>query len=95
MTAGGDFVERRRFLARLLWDAATMGETTLPSGEVLTFAPKEWLEVVKMIYQQIDGPVKPVTPNESDEDETRGAQVVRIPAKATTASEWQEQQRRK
>ncbi len=58
--AGGDeFLERRKYLARLLWDAATTGEAVLPSGEKLEFSPRDWLETVKFLYNHIDGPVKP------------------------------------
>ena len=68
---GGDIVERRRIVARLLWDVAAGGEAVLPNGEKLQFAPRDWLEVVKFLYSHIDGPVKPQQPGESSEKPRR------------------------
>lgn len=52
----GEKVSGRRLMARLLWQAAESGEVTLPSGEKLVFGPRDWFEVVKFLYQHIDGP---------------------------------------
>ena len=68
---GGDIVERRRIVARLLWDVAAGGEAVLPNGEKLEFSPRDWLEVVKFLYSHIDGPVKPQTPGESSDKPSR------------------------
>ena len=52
----GEKISGRRLMARLLWQAAESGEVTLPSGEKLVFGPRDWFEVVKFLYQHIDGP---------------------------------------
>lgn len=52
----GKNVARKRVLAALLWEAATTGKTTMPSGDELQLASPDWLAVVKMLYSQIDGP---------------------------------------
>jgi hypothetical protein len=49
---------RKRRLAEMMWQAATDGTVTLPSGEKLEFAPTDWLAAVKWIYNHIDGPPK-------------------------------------
>ncbi len=50
-------------MARLLWDAALTGKARLPEdaeGQVktLSLAPKDWVDLVKWLYTQIDGPPK-------------------------------------
>jgi hypothetical protein len=42
----------------MLWSLATTGEAVFPDGKILTFSPDDWLQVVKFIYAQIDGPPK-------------------------------------
>lgn len=75
-TRGGDIHERRKVLATMLWDAATTGEAKLPDGEeVLRFSPKDWLEVVKFLYQHIDGPAKPVQPDGGNDVPVKAKQL--------------------
>lgn len=54
----GRRVASRRLVAALLWEAAACGRVTLPSGEELIFTPKDWLETIRFLYTQIDGPPK-------------------------------------
>ena len=55
---GGKRVARKRILADVAWQLATEARAILPNGTVLDLAPKEWLDVYKFIYQQVDGPPK-------------------------------------
>jgi hypothetical protein len=85
----GKNVARKRVLAALLWEAATTGKTTMPSGAELQLGPTDWMAIVKMLYSQIDGPPvkqvdvtsggKPITgyasvsPDDWDNEPTDGA----------------------
>lgn len=51
---------RKQILARLVWDAAIFGEAVFPASEGQG-APRplkagEWIDLVKWLYGQIDGP---------------------------------------
>jgi hypothetical protein len=49
----------RQVLARCVWELATRGKTQLPNGLAIGLdEDKDWLDVVKFIYSQIDGPPK-------------------------------------
>ena len=52
----GKSVAGKRVLAALLWEAATTGKTTMPSGTELQLAPQDWIVITKLLYSQIDGP---------------------------------------
>ena len=54
----GKRVAGRRLVARYLWEAATVGTVTMVDGKVLKLSPRDWLELVKWLYAQIDGPPK-------------------------------------
>lgn len=54
----GKRVPAKRLMASLLWDIVVTGKATLPSGEALEVAPREWLETVRWLYTHIDGPAK-------------------------------------
>ena len=71
----GERVSGKRLLARLVTEAATTGEATLPNGKVLRLAPKDWLDFVKWIYAHIDGPA-PAKHEITGED--GGALVVKV-----------------
>ena len=47
-----------RFIALALWELATTGKVTLPSGASWVVEPQDWLETVKWLYAHIDGPAK-------------------------------------
>lgn len=50
-------VQARQLLAELVWDAAVTGKVQFePEGEPQALPPKEWVTVVRFIYDQIDGP---------------------------------------
>lgn len=57
-TAGGKLVPRNVVLAELVWEAVTLGRIEMPDGLPRILAPKEWIDIVKFIYGQIDGPPK-------------------------------------
>jgi hypothetical protein len=46
----------KRLVAAMLWEMATTGQCELPSGRTLVAGMEEWLDVVKYLYAQIDGP---------------------------------------
>lgn len=55
----GQKMSGRRFVARALWELATTGQTVLPGREKpIEAGPQAWLDVVKFLYAQIDGPPK-------------------------------------
>jgi hypothetical protein len=63
----GKNVAGKRVLAALLWEAATTGKTTMPSGAELQLAPPDWLAIVKLLYSQIDGPPPVVNKHEGSD----------------------------
>lgn len=90
--AGGDIIEQRKVVAALLWDVATNGEAILPNGDKLSFAPRDWLEVVKFIYTQIDGPVKAQPPLDTDEVDKVGVLTADALSEAgQQLTEWRKQ----
>lgn len=48
----------RRFIALAMWELATTGKVTLPSGVSWMVEPQDWLETVKWLYSHIDGPAR-------------------------------------
>jgi len=54
--ANGKKVAGHRLIARLIWDLLTTGHTEFPDKTELRLAPKDWLELVRWVYSQIDGP---------------------------------------
>jgi hypothetical protein len=52
----GKRVSGKRLVARLLWEVAKTGQCVMPDGRVLKAGPQGWLDVVKFIYSQVDGP---------------------------------------
>ena len=54
----GTRVAGKRLLAAMVWQLATTGKATFPDGTELQVSPRDWLEVVKWLYTQIDGPPK-------------------------------------
>lgn len=46
----------KRLVGALLWDLATTGECVLPGGRDIRLNADEWLDVIKYLYAQIDGP---------------------------------------
>ena len=52
----GKRISGKRLIARMLWALATQGETAFPDGRVLKIGGQGWLDVVKFLYAQIDGP---------------------------------------
>jgi hypothetical protein len=62
----GKTVAAKRALASMLWQAAMTGTITLPPDEngkvrYKDLPPKEYIDLVKWLYNQIDGPPKSET----------------------------------
>jgi hypothetical protein len=45
-----------RFVARMLWELATLGITHFANGTELRAKNIGWFEIVRFIYAQVDGP---------------------------------------
>jgi len=43
-------------MAQALFEIVTTGKTVLASGREVVAGPQAWLEIVKFLYAQIDGP---------------------------------------
>ena len=71
----GKRVSGKRLIARMVWELAATGRTAFPDGRELKVGGRGWLDVVKWIYSQIDGPPK----WEGDLSLTEGTQVIVIP----------------
>ncbi len=71
----------KRVLARLVWEIALQGETTMPDGQSLKVSPSDWIGIVKWIYAQIDGPPRSELDVTSDGDPVKVTmiEVVRNP----------------
>lgn len=54
----GKKISGKRLIAKLLWEVALLGECTLPNGATVTVNSDGWFDVVRFIYNQIDGPPK-------------------------------------
>lgn len=54
----GKKIAGKRLIAFLLWQVATTGQASFPDGTVLSVSPRDWLDIVKFIYTQVDGPPK-------------------------------------
>lgn len=52
----GKRVSGKRFMAQALFEVATTGQTVLANGREIVAGPQAWLEIVKFIYSQVDGP---------------------------------------
>lgn len=56
-------------LAQLLWEIAMTGKATFPDETELQVSVRDWLETVKWLYAQIDGPPPKPEPDEPEDDE--------------------------
>ena len=52
----GKRISGKRLVARLLWEIAKTGKATLADGREIVAGPQGWLDVVKFLYSQVDGP---------------------------------------
>jgi hypothetical protein len=46
----------KHILAQLVWSAVLTGEVELPDGRLRTLNTQEWIDVVKWLYERVDGP---------------------------------------
>ncbi len=56
--AAGQKVAAKREVVRMVWELVSTGRAELPNGKALEADTKEWLEAVKWIFAQVDGPPK-------------------------------------
>lgn len=54
----GKRVTGKQVMAALAVQVATTGRAVFPDGQVLEVSPKDWLDTVKWVYAQVDGPPK-------------------------------------
>lgn len=55
----GKHISGKRWVAAKAWEVMKFGRVTLPDGRTLHVGSVgEWLDVVKWVYTQIDGPAK-------------------------------------
>jgi hypothetical protein len=60
----GKRVSGKQLLARLAWEAATTGKVTFPAespegdARVVGLDADQWMQVLKFLYTQVDGPPK-------------------------------------
>lgn len=52
----GKEIPGKEVVAALIWQVVTTGKAELPGGRTLVVGAKSWLEVVKFLYGQLDGP---------------------------------------
>lgn len=52
----GKRVSGRNLVARMVWEGVTTGIVKFPDGKVLALSPTDWKDMLKWIYQHIDGP---------------------------------------
>lgn len=52
----GKNVSGKQLVARMVWEGVTTGAVTFPDGRVDKLKLYHWLELVKWVYAQIDGP---------------------------------------
>ena len=48
-------VEKKIILARMIWDSLIWGKVEFPTGRVIELEANEWLNVVKWLYNRVDG----------------------------------------
>ena len=72
----GAEIERREVMAEIVAQLVSQGHAKFPDGTSLEIAPREWLDLVKWVYAQIDGPPK-------NDDELRKLTDAEIIALAT------------
>ncbi len=56
----GSDLSRKEFVAKLVWEGLTTGNVTFNTGEdgVMILGVRAWLDLVRWIYGQVDGPPK-------------------------------------
>lgn len=54
----GTEVSNKELLAKLVWEAVTTGEVHFQGADCIVLAKREWVDTVRFIYNQVDGPPK-------------------------------------
>lgn len=49
---------KQKVVAEMVWDLAITQRTVLPDGEEMVLSAREWVDLVKWLYSQVDGPPK-------------------------------------
>ena len=52
----GKGVSAKQLIARMVWEGVTTGAVTFPDGHIDKLKTYHWLELVKWVYAQVDGP---------------------------------------
>lgn len=59
MPDGQRILTKKEIIARAVWQAITEGRVILPvSGVTMTIGARDWLDMVKWVYNHIDGPAR-------------------------------------
>lgn len=59
-----DPVDTKKLIAEYVRGAITKGEVELVTGALLRFSPESWMDLIKWVYNRIDGnPTQPVDGN--------------------------------
>lgn len=58
VATNGQKVVRKRLLADLIWQLLTTGKLTFPDGRELAGDATDWIQALKFLYAQVDGPPK-------------------------------------
>ncbi len=56
--ADGTLIARKRLVSELLWQLVTTGRTTFADGTEMLLCTRDWMDLVKWLYNQVDGPIK-------------------------------------
>lgn len=54
----GKNVSGKQLIARMVWELAMTGRSTYPDGREIVVPGEDWFNIVKWLYQHIDGPPK-------------------------------------
>ena len=71
----GKKVAGRQLVARMAWEGITTGQVSFPDGKTLKLSPTDWKDLLKWIYQHVDGPPR------LDVDLTSGGDKIEVVVK--------------
>ena len=68
----GKKISGRHLAAKMVWEGVTTGQVHFPSGAAMRLGPADWKDLIKWLYQHVDGP--PV----HEVDITSGGEVITV-----------------
>ena len=72
-------VEKKIWLARMIWDGLIQGKVKFPDGHTIKLKPNEWLDMVKWVHNRLDGiPRQSMDVTSGDEPLSGGGGVIII-----------------